>query len=85
MNVRMKDANGFCVDVTEGDAERTIIRMNVDDLEATIAFLEAHGFHRSKQAAVRDTVDTGSSRFQIMISESGFIFAVSQHTKELPV
>lgn len=82
MNVRMKDANGFHVDITEGDADRTIIRMNVDNLEEAVAFLEAHGFHRSKQAAVHDAVDTGSSRFLIMISESGFIFAVSQHITE---
>ena len=82
MNVRMKDANGFHVDVTEGDADRTIIRMNVDDLEEAIEFLEARGFRKSRQAAVRDAVDTGTSRFQIMISGSGFIFAVSQHIQE---
>ena len=82
MNVRMKDANDFHVDITEGDADRTIIRMNVDNLEEAVQFLEAHGFHRSKQEAVRDAVDTGSSKFLIMISESGFIFAVSQHIKE---
>jgi len=27
-------------------------------------------------------VDTGSSRFNIMVSASGFIFAVSEHTKD---
>ena len=30
-NVRMKDANGFHVDVTEGENEWTMIRMNVDN------------------------------------------------------
>ena len=39
-NVRMKDANGFHVDVTQGDGEWTMIRMNVDNLEEAIEFLE---------------------------------------------
>lgn len=81
-NVRMKHENGFYVDITEGDANRSIIRMNVDDLDEAVEFLEAHGFHRSQQAAVHDAVDTGSSKFLIMISPSGFIFAVSEHFKE---
>ena len=81
MNFRMKDANGFHVDITEGDADRTMIRMNVDNLEETVELLEVHGFHKARTAAVHDTVNTGSSKFQIMVSESGFIFAVSQHTK----
>lgn len=81
-NVRMKDANGFHVDITEGEAEWTMIRMNVDDLEETINLLEAHGFHKARHAAVNNTVETGSSRFNIMVAPSGFIFAVSQHIKE---
>lgn len=77
--VRMKDANGFHVDVTGGTGSWTMIRMNVDDLEEAIAFLEARGFHKARHEAAHDTVDTGSSRFNIMVSPSGFIFAVSQH------
>ena len=76
---RMKDANGFYVDVTQGTGNWTMIRMNVDDLEEAIAFLEARGFHKARHEAAHDTVDTGSSRFNIMVSPSGFIFAVSQH------
>lgn len=82
MDIRMKDANGFHMDITEGDADRTMIRMNVDNLEEVVEFLETRGFHKARTAAVHDTVDTGSSKFQIMVSESGFIFAVSQHFKE---
>lgn len=82
-DVRMKDANGFHVDITEGSDEWTMIRMNVDNLEEAIAFLEARGFHRARHEAAHETVDTGSSRFNIMVSASGFIFAVSQHTKDL--
>ena len=81
-DVRMKDSNGFHVDISEGEGEWTMIRMNVDNLEEAIAFLEARGFHKARHEAVHETVDTGSSRFNIMVSPSGFIFAVSQHIKD---
>ena len=81
-DVRMKNADGFHVDVTQGTGEWTMIRMNVDNLEEAIAFLEARGFHKARHAAANETVDTGSSRFNIMVSATGFIFAVSQHTKD---
>ena len=44
-DVRMKEANGFHVDVSGGDGEWTMIRMNVDNLDEALAFLEARGFH----------------------------------------
>lgn len=81
-DVRMKDANGFHVDVTQGTGEWTMIRMNVDNLEEAIAFLEARGFHKARHAVANKTIDTGSSMFNIMVSASGFIFAVSQHIKD---
>ena len=79
---RMKDASGFHVDVTKGTGEWTMIRMNVDDLDEAIAFLETRGFHKARHAVARDTTDTGTSRFNIMVSASGLIIAVSQHTKD---
>ena len=81
-DVRMKDANGFHVDVSQGTGEWTMIRMNVDNLEEAIAFLEARGFHKARHAVANKTIDTGSSMFNIMVSASGFIFAVSQHIKD---
>ena len=78
----MKNADGFHVDVTQGTGEWTMIRMNVDNLEEAIAFLEARGFHKARHEAANKTVDTGTSRFNIMVSPSGTIFAVSQHTKD---
>ncbi len=81
-DIRMKDSNGFHVDISQGTGEWTMIRMNVDNLEEAIAFLEERGFHKARHAAAHETVDTGSSRFNIMVSESGYILAVSQHTKE---
>lgn len=80
-DVRMKDANGFHVDVAKGTANRTMIRVNVDNLEEAIAFLEDHGFHKARHEAAHKTVDTGSSKFNIMVSDSGYILAVSQHIK----
>jgi hypothetical protein len=59
-----------------------MIRMNVDNLEEAIEFLEGHGFHKARHEAANKTVDTGSSRFNIMVSPSGFILAVSQHRKD---
>ena len=81
-DVRMKDLNGFHVDVSLGTGEWTMIRMNVDDLEEAIAFLEARGFHKARHAVANKTIDTGSSKFNIMVSPTGFIFAVSQHIKD---
>ena len=81
-DVRMKDANGFHVDIAQGDGEWTMIRMNVDDLEEAIKFLEECGFHKARHEAANKTVDTGSSKFNIMVSASGFIFAVSQHIND---
>ena len=81
-DVRMKDANGFHVDITEGQGEWTMIRMNVDNLEEAIEFLEGRGFHKARHEVANKTIDTGSSRFNIMVSPSGTIFAVSQHRKD---
>ena len=78
-DIRMKDANGFHVDVTQGTGEWTMIRMNVDDLDEAVAFLEARGFHKARHAAADKTIETGSSRINIMVSPSGFILSVSQH------
>ena len=81
-DIRMKDANGFHVDITQGSGEWTMIRLNVDDLEETLKILEERGFHKARHAAANDTIDTGSSRINIMVSPSGYIFAVSQHSKD---
>ena len=81
-DVRMKDANGFHVDISQGTGEWTMIRMNVDNLEEAIAFLEARGFHKARHEVANKTIDTGTSRFNIMVSPSGFILTVSQHVKD---
>ena len=80
-DIRMKDSGGFYVDVTQGTGEWTMIRMNVDNLEEAITFLEAHGFHKARHAVANKTIDTGSSRFNIMVSPSGFILDISHHIR----
>lgn len=81
-DIRMKNENGFHVDISEGTGEWMMIRMNVDNLEEAIEFLEGRGFHKARHEAANETVETGSSRFNIMVSENGFILAVSQHMKD---
>ena len=80
-DVRMKNENGFYVDITQGTGEWTMIRMNVDDLDEAVAFLETRGFHKARHDVANKTIDTGSSKVNIMVSASGFIFSVSQHIK----
>lgn len=82
VNIRMKDSSGFHLDITQGTEDRLMIRMNVDDLEEAVEFLEAHGFHKARHAAAHDTIDTKSSKINIMVSPKGVILAVSQHIDE---
>ena len=74
--------NGFHVDITSGTGEWTMIRMNVDDLDETVAFLEERGFHKARHDAAKETIDTGSSKINVMVSPSGYILSVSQHIKD---
>ena len=80
--IRMKDANGFYVDVANGDfsQDRALIRVNVDNLEEAVALLTARGFKRSQEFS--ETAGTPTSRFVIMISPSGFVMNVIQHIKD---
>ena len=82
VNIRMKDSSGFHLDITQGTEDRLMIRMNVDDLEEAVEFLEAHGFHKARHAAAHDMIDTKSSKINIMVSPKGVILAVSQHIDE---
>ena len=81
-DVRMKHANGFYVDVAQGDGEWTMIRINVDNFDEAIAFLTAHGFRKPRHERASQTVDTGSSVFTMMVAPSGYIVEVSQHIKD---
>lgn len=81
--IRMKDANGFYVDISQPNMQMprdlTAIRMNVDNFDEAYAFLTARGF---KNFYGDQTVGTKSSESAIMISPSGFIINLIQHIKE---
>ena len=82
VSVRLKDANGFYVDVAQVDGRTqdiTLIRMNVDDFEEACAFLTERGFKNSRTDG--STVDTRTNRSAMMISPSGFAFDLCQHIK----
>ena len=70
------------VDITQGDGEWTMIRMNVDNLEEAVEFLEARGFHKARHDAANETIDTASSKINVMVSPTGTIISVSQHIKD---
>ena len=80
---RMKDANGFYLDILQSDAGRPRdamgIRMNVDDFEEAISILRAHGF---KNVYGDETVDTKTSKAAMMVSPSGFTISVIKHIKD---
>ena len=81
-SVRLKDANGFHVDVANVPTtpqDRLLIRMNVDDFDEAYAFLTERGFTNPRGG---QTVDTKSNKSCMMVSPSGFAFDLCVHIKE---
>ena len=79
---RMKDANGFYVDISEVESiprDMTAIRMNVDNFQEAYDLLTAHGF---KKAPGIDEVDLKTAKALLMVSPSGFAIEVIEHIKE---
>ncbi len=81
--VRMKDANGFYVDICTANSERierdlTIIRMNVDDFDEAAQLLKDNGFRESKIAPQNYTP---TSKYAFYVSPSGFIIDLIEHIK----
>ena len=80
-SVRMKNAEGFHVDVSETNhfpSDHTLIRMNVDNFEEAYNILTAHGFTNTRGDA---TLETKSSTAATMVSPSGFTIALVKHNK----
>ena len=78
-SVRMKNANGFHVDIAQVDRmpqDMSAIRMNVRDFDEAYAFLTAHGFNIVQGGKV---TDTGSSKSVMMVSPSGFAIDLDYH------
>lgn len=80
--IRMKDENGFYVDILKPETEQTGdmvgIRMNVDDFDEAYKMLGERGF---ENLYGDETVNTGSSKAAMMVSPSGFTICIIQHLK----
>ena len=80
--IRMKDANGFYLDISQPDIQIpqdiAIIRMNVDDFDEACKMLQEHGY---RNYYGDKTVETKSSRSALMISPSGFAINLIQHKR----
>lgn len=81
--IRMKDANGFYIDVLQpkseqkGDIEG--IRMNVDNFDEAYQLLQERG---CVNIYGDETVQTKSSKAAILKAPTGFLICVIQHLKE---
>ena len=80
--IRMKDANGFYLDILQSNVETerdTVgVRMNVDDFDEAYQTLLQRGF---KNAYGEETVETKTSKAAMMISPSGFSISIIRHIK----
>ena len=81
-NFRMKNPDGFHVDITRTDktpGDRCSIRMNVDNFEEAFKLLKEHGFENYQNLGA---VETGSSTLTIMKAPTGFSINISEHKKK---
>ncbi len=80
--IRMKDANGFYIDILQSDSnvshDTMGIRMNVDNFDEAYEMLQDHGF---KNVYGDETVNTSSSKAAMMVAPSGFNICVIEHKK----
>ena len=82
MRTRMKDANGFYVDISKVESiprDLTAIRMNVDNFQEAYELLTVHGF---KKAPGIEEVDLKTAKALLMVSPSGFAVEVIEHIKD---
>jgi hypothetical protein len=80
-SVRMKDANGFYVDITQNEkAPQTMsaIRMNVDNFDEAYEYLKSRGFVNTRGDKISTT---GSAKATMMASPSGFLISLIEHIK----
>ena len=81
--IRLKDANGFNLDISQPDTLPTghdlmAIRMNVDDFDEAYQLLVKNGF---KNYYGDSTASTRTGKSAIMISPTGFVINLVQHIK----
>jgi hypothetical protein len=81
-STRMKDSNGFHVDVAEVThitQDMTYIRMNVDEFDEAYNILTSFGFRNTRGDRA---LETGHSKSATMVSDSGLIIALVKHIKK---
>ena len=81
-SVRMKNAEGFYVDVAgipNIPQDMTLIRMNVENFAEAYEFLSARGFTNPRGG---QTVDTKTNKSCMMRSPTGFAFDLCEHIKD---
>ena len=81
--IRLKDANGFNLDISQPDALPTghdlmAVRMNVDDFDEAYQLLVKNGF---KNYYGDSTASTRTGKSAIMISPTGFVINLVQHIR----
>ena len=82
-NVRMKDANGFCLDVARVESmarDVTTIRMNVSDFDEAYEILKAHGFIKVRD--IYQPIESESTRSCLMSIPSGVSIHLTRHIKD---
>ena len=81
--IRMKDANGFYVDVSQPDVplDRDVatIRVNVDDFDEAYQLLLSKGFRNYYGDRI---VETRTSKSALMIAPSGFSINLIHHIRK---
>ena len=78
---RLKDANGFAVDVAQQPGvpqDMTIIRMNVRGFDEAYEILTKHGFKNTRGDEI---LENEHSKAATMVSESGLTIALIEHLK----
>lgn len=82
-SVRMKYGDLFRLDITTTDRfphDKTLIRMNVDDIDEAYGLMTEHGFRNALGDGV--IIEAEHFRGAHMASPSGFEFMVMQHKKK---
>jgi len=79
---RMKDENGFYIDISQADVgqqkDTVTIRMNVDDFDEAYQLLVSHGFSNEFGDRI---AETETSRNAVMSSPSGIKITLIQHIR----
>ena len=82
-SVRMKDPNGFYVDVARVESmpqDMTTMRMNVRDFDEAYNFLKERGFKNAR--GNEHVVESKSAKSCLMISSTGFSIQLTQHIRK---